>query len=226
MSSHSKSQSQRDRSFDLLRQCSERPEPAGLARWARQYGTPSERVFENLVKSFRPRAKAIVGFHRIPPEDADDLVQQTYLTYLSRWREVRNPEAWLAGTLRRRCLMFWRARRQSWLSIVDQSVLDAHPSSGAMSQKHVGLRLDLARIMARLPERSRRLLQLRYGWGCGHRETAERLGYKYSGIHTITKRCLEALAAELVAEGWCDESEKHRSGSTVATGRGGEGAAP
>ena len=59
-----------------------------------------------------PRAKAIVGFHSIPPQDREDLVQQTYLTYLRRHEEVRNPQAWLAGTLRQRCLLFWRSRRR------------------------------------------------------------------------------------------------------------------
>lgn len=190
-----------------------------------RYESPSERVFENLVESFRPRAKAIVGFHRIPPEDADDLVQQTYLTYLSRWQEVRDPQAWLAGTLRRRCLMFWRARRQSWLSTVDDAVLDAQAAVGPTPQARVGLRLDLARIVARLPRRSRCLLELRYTWGCDYRETAERLGYKSSGIYTITKRCLEALADELAAEGWREESVAARAAVAATGGEEGEGAA-
>lgn len=206
--------------LDLLSKCGE---AAGLARWAMAYDNPSERVFENLVESFRPRARAIVGFHRIPPEDADDLVQQTYLTYLSRWREVRHPEAWLAGTLRRRCLMFWRSRRQSWLSTVEDSVLDAQPAIEASPQTRIGLRLDLTRLVSRLPRRSRRLLQLRYGWGCDYRETAERLGYKYSGIYTISKRCLEALAEELVAEGWRVERIEDGPVSKIAGGGEGEG---
>lgn len=225
MPSHARTEKEQEERFGLLRECSGTSEPAGLANWAKEYGSPSERAFENLVESFRPRARAIVGFHKIPPEDADDLVQQTYLTYLSRWQEVRNPTAWLAGTLRKRCLMFWRARRQSWLSTVDDAVLDARPSPGAIPQRQVGLRLDLARIVARLPERSQRLVELRYGWGCGNRETAERLGYKYSGIYTITKRCLQALAAELVAEGWCDDEARSGFEAGGTNGRGGEGTA-
>ena len=93
--------------------------------------SPSERVLENLVRAFEPRAKAIVGFHRIPPQDAEDLVQQTYLTYLRRHEEVRNPEAGLAGTLRRRCLMFWRSRSRGWLSFADESFLDSRPTGAS-----------------------------------------------------------------------------------------------
>lgn len=211
--------------LDLIRSSGPSGDGSGLANWAKEYGSPSERIFENLVESFRPRAKAIVGFHRIPPEDADDLVQQTYLTYLSRWREVRNPQAWLAGTLRKRCLMFWRARRQSWLSTVESSVLEAR-ADRRVPQKQVRLRLDLARMARRLPERSRELLRLRYGWGCCPKETAERLGYRYSGIYTITKRCLEMLAAELEAAGWCDGEDRVLCESTTEEGRGGGGTGP
>lgn len=168
------------------------------------FDSPSERTLENLVRSFEPRARAIVGFHRIPAAEADDLVQETYLTYLRRHAEVDNPEAWLAGTLRRRCLMFWRSRRQSWLSFADDGFLDSRASDEPSSQDRVVLRCDLRKVLARLPDRSRRLLQLRYGWGCDNRETAQRLGYRYSGIYTITKRCLAAVAKELEELGYTD----------------------
>ena len=167
-----------------------------------EFESPSERVLENLVRSFEPRARAIVGFHGIPPEEGDDLVQETYLTYLRRHAEVRNPEAWLAGTLRRRCLMFWRSRRQSWLSFADEGFLDSRATEETSSADRVALRCDLSKVIAQLPDRSRDLLRLRYGWGCDSRETAHRLGYRYSGIYTITKRCLAAVAKELEEIGY------------------------
>jgi RNA polymerase sigma factor (sigma-70 family) len=167
-----------------------------------EFDSPSERVLENLVRDFEPRARAIVGFHGIPREEADDLVQETYLTYLRRRAEVRDPQAWLAGTLRRRCLMFWRARRQSWLSFADEEFLDAKGSREREVVDFVALRCDLHKALSRLPDRSRRLLELRYGLGCDNRETAQRLGYRYSGIYTITKRCLAAVARELEGLGY------------------------
>ena len=86
-----------------------------------------DREIEELVQRFRPRARRITGFHGIPGQDADDLLQQTYLTFLSKRDEIRNPEAWLAGTLSQRCLMFWRSRRRSWLAMVEDGFLEARP---------------------------------------------------------------------------------------------------
>ncbi len=168
------------------------------------FESPSERVFENMVKAFEPRARAIVGFHAIPPQDAEDLVQQTYLTYLRRHEEVRNPHAWLAGTLRQRCLMFWRSRRRSWLSFADSAFLDSRPAKDAGTQERVAMRCDLRKVVRRLPGRSRDLVRLRYGCQFDSRETARRLGYRYSGIYTITKRCLAAMAKELEELGYAE----------------------
>lgn len=170
-----------------------------------EFESPSERVLENLVRAFEPRARAIVGYHGIPPQDGEDLVQQTYLTYLRRRTEVRNPEAWLAGTLRKSCLMFWRARRNGWLSYADDAFLEKRPLAEPSPFDRVAMRRDLGKVIARLPRRNRDLVQLRFGLGCDSRETAERLGYRYSGIYTITKRCLAALARELREVGYVEE---------------------
>ena len=187
--------------LELLGECGE---DSGLAQWSQSFETPSERVLENLVRSFEPRAKAIVGYHGIPRQDADDLVQQTYLTYLQRRDDVRDPQAWLAGTLRNRCLMFWRSERRAWKRQVDECVLESWPSREPSPQENTTVRQDLGRIVARLPRRSRELIRLRFGAGYSHREVAELLGYRYSGIYTITKRCLAALARELEAAGYSE----------------------
>jgi RNA polymerase sigma factor (sigma-70 family) len=166
------------------------------------FESSSERVLENLVKDFEPRARAIIGYHRIPSHEGEDLVQQTYLTFLLRRDEVRDPQAWLVGTLRRRCLMFWRARRQGWLRLVDDSLLDSRSVAEAIPQDRVAMRADLSKVIARLPRRKRDLVRLRFGLGCDNHELAERLGYRYSGIFTITKRCMKALARDLGAQGY------------------------
>lgn len=155
-----------------------------------------------LVRRFNTRARAITGFHRIPAQDADDLLQQTYLTYLARRDEVRNPEAWLAGTLNQRCLMFWRSRRRSWLSTAPDAFLEAKSRTDSPPQERMMLRRDLSKAVSRLPSRWRALINLKYGLGLDSKETAKRLGYRYSGIYTITKRCLAALAEEMEALGW------------------------
>ena len=161
-----------------------------------------ELSIEQLFQRFQSRARSIVGFHGIPLQDADDLVQQTYLTYLSRRAEVRRPEAWLAGTLNQRCLMFWRSRRRSWLSTAEDEFLEVAGSGDTVPQDQVAVRHDLSLAISRLPERSRLLLKLKFGLGLDSKEAARRLGYRYSGIYKITRRCLDALAKEMDSLGW------------------------
>jgi RNA polymerase sigma factor (sigma-70 family) len=143
-----------------------------------------------------------MGFHGIPRQETDDLVQQTLLTFLSKREEVRNPEAWLVGTLNQRCLMFWRARRRSWLSTVEDGFLEAAGGQQSPPQDLVALRRDLTTAIARLPARWRELLRLKFALELDSKETARCLGYRYSGIYTITKRCLAALAREMEGMGW------------------------
>lgn len=159
-------------------------------------------ALDGLVRKFQSRARVIAGFHGIPPQDVDDLVQQTYLTYLTRRDEVRNPEAWLAGTLNQRCLMFWRSRKRSWLATAPDSFLESRARVQSPPQEQAMMRRDLTMAISRLPTRWRALLRLKFGLGLDSRETARRLGYRYSGIYTITKRCLAALAKEMEAMGW------------------------
>jgi RNA polymerase sigma factor (sigma-70 family) len=157
---------------------------------------------DDIIRRFSSRARAITGYHRIPPQDADDLLQQTFVTFLVRRDEVRNPEAWLAGTLNQRCLMFWRSRRRSWLTTAPDAFLEAKAEAGVPPQDRAMLRHDLSIAVSRLPSRWRALINLKYGLGLDSRETAKRLGYRYSGIYTITKRCRAALAKEMESMGW------------------------
>jgi len=184
------------------------------------FESPSERILANLVRTFEPRARAIIGYHGIAPQDGDDLVQQTYLTFLQRRDEVQNPQAWLAGTLRRRCLMFWRSERRGWLRLADDAFLESRPTAEPSPQERVALRSDLSRVIARLPRRSRELVRLRYGLGCDNREVAERLGYRYSGIYTTTKRCLAALARELEALGYTEDERVSKDAERTAPAQG------
>ena len=82
------------------------------------------------------------------------------------------------------------------------------------------MRFDLRKVVRRLPRRSRDLVRLRYGWQCDSRETALRLGYRYSGIYTITKRCLAAMAKELEDLGYLEDARANPRSATA--GQGGE----
>ncbi len=157
-----------------------------------------EGSFEELLKGLEPRFRTVFARFRIPEQDAEDLLQQALLAYVRKRHAVRNPESWLLGTLRNRCLKYWRARRRSLYTAVDSAILETVAGDGAPSQERSDMRRDLQGAMGRLRPRCRSILGLRYGLGCEPRETARRLGYKESSIYKLMERCLAALSNQLL----------------------------
>lgn len=145
---------------------------------------------------------AVLRSFRVPPEDAEDLLQQALLALVYRSETVRDPQLWLIGVLKRKCLMYWRARRRRLDEAVDENTLEwlAEPTEPAQEQGD--LTRDLESLLLRLPERHRHLLRLRFWFGLEPEEVAARLGYRPSSIAKITSRCLAALSAEANAVGW------------------------
>lgn len=160
----------------------------------------ADRGFPDLLRRLRPRVLWLLGRHRIPPQDGDDLVQQTLLALIGKYGEVRDPEAWVLGTLRHKCLRYWR-RSATLFERVEEEVLEQTAPAEAPGQELADLRHDLEAALARLPERCRRILRQRYALGYRATEIAEALGYPPATVRKITSRCLRALARELgVAE--------------------------
>ena len=151
--------------------------------------------------------KRILAAYSVPVEDAEDVLQETFLALLYRWDQVRDPEHWLPGTLKNHCLMYWRGRGRCLHKAVDEVVLEWLSSPVAPDQERRELLLDLERLMKRLPKRCRSLLTLRFLLGYEPAEVAEKLGYRPSSIGKITTRCLAALSREFLAEGLADETE-------------------
>jgi RNA polymerase sigma factor (sigma-70 family) len=148
---------------------------------------------EGFLEKVRPRLKALFVHYRIPPQDTEDLLQQALLVLVYQSVEIRDPEAWLLGTVRNKCLLYWRARRRTLYDSVDASVLEHVAGPIGPAQERTALRWDLASAMEHLPERCRYLLSLRYRQGYEPPELAERLGYSQASISKITNRCLAAL---------------------------------
>lgn len=157
-----------------------------------------ERSFEELLTGLKPRFRMIFARFRIPEQDAEDLLQQALLAYVRKRHTVLDPPNWLAGTLRNRCLKYWRARRRSLYTAVDTAILESVVPDGGPNQEQVEIRRDLNGAMGRLRPRCRSILGLRYGLGCELRETAQRLGYKESSIYKLVERCLAALSSQLI----------------------------
>jgi RNA polymerase sigma-70 factor (ECF subfamily) len=160
-----------------------------------------EATLEGFLSRFRPRLKALFAHYKIPPQDTEDILQQALLALVYQRQAVRDPEAWLVGTLRNKCLLYWREHRRKLYDNVDAAVLECMAQPMSPAQEGNDLRRDLETAMELLPERCRSLLSLRYRQGYEPPELAERLGYSPASISKITTRCLAALTRHMVTAG-------------------------
>lgn len=154
-----------------------------------------------FLRRSRPRLTRLLRGCRIPEQDAEDLIQQTLFALVRRWDTIRDPEAWVVGAARKNCLMYWRRRRRRIYDTVDGSVLEWLAAPQRPAQERRELERDLAVVVARLPERYRSVIRLRYGLGYDPQEVARRLGYRVSSMGKVTTRCLAALRRALVDSG-------------------------
>lgn len=153
---------------------------------------------ESFLHQVRPRLKSLFARYRIPPQDTEDILQQALLALVYQRHNIRDPEAWLFGTLRNKCLLYWREQRRRLYETVDAAVLEMVAGPMAPAQEGDDLRRDLENAIERLPERCRSLLYLRYNQGHDPLDVAEKLGYSHTSISKITTRCLAALTRHLV----------------------------
>jgi len=156
-------------------------------------------TFEEFLEEVRPRLKSLLAHWRIPPEDAEDLLQDSLIALVFRWNLVRDPESWLIGTTRRHCLMYWRRVRRQLYQAVDAETLERLSPLEAPPQERDDLWTDLDDLIEQLPERCRQVLHLRFRLGLDPAEVARELGYRESSISKITNRCLGALSRKLAA---------------------------
>ncbi len=156
-----------------------------------------EESFDTLLERLRPRLKQILYRYQIPPEDAEDILQEALLATVLKWERIRNPEAWLVVTLKNRCLIYWRRRRGSLCTAVDDGALELLSEPEAPPQERQHMRWDLDNLMGNLPTRHQDLLRLRYLQGHSPSEVAERLGYCQSSVRKLASRCLARLSEQL-----------------------------
>lgn len=160
-----------------------------------------ETSLEAFLRSVRPRMKTLLAHYRVPPQDCEDILQQALLALFHQRQAIRDPEAWLMGTLKNKCLVYWRDRNRKLYDAVDAAVLELMAEPMAPEQEGADIRRDLAMAIERLPDRCRALLTLRYSQGYEPPEVAKRLGYSPRSISKTTHRCLAALTRELMLTG-------------------------
>ena len=65
---------------------------------------------QEFLDRMRPRLRALFTRYRVPAQDTEDILQQALLALVYKREKIRDPQAWLLGTLRNTCLLYWRER--------------------------------------------------------------------------------------------------------------------
>ena len=162
-----------------------------------------ESVVETVLLELQPRMENILRHYQIPPQDAEDLVQEIFVSFVRRYRTVQNPEAWLTSALKYQCCLYWRKRRKQLCQAVDVSLLELLAEHEAPEAERQDRARDLARLLEKIPPRCRKILQLRYGLGFTPKEVAGELGYQHSSVSNIVRRCVATLTAKFLAADSC-----------------------
>lgn len=152
---------------------------------------------ETFLERMRPRLKQLLANCRVPPVDAEDVLQDTFLTLLTKWESIRHKEAWLISTLRFRCAVYWKRVQEDPLVAMDPSVVETFSEPLAPDQDRDHLLRDFRTALRWVGKRDRALLWLHIGMGVPLVEVAERLGYRPSGIRKLKLRATARLEKAL-----------------------------
>ena len=162
-------------------------------------GNDEEADLTDLLRRIRPRLQKILSALRVPPEDADDLVQDVMMQFIRKRSGIREPEAWFNVALRLQWRFYLRTRSRRRTVAVDQALLDAMAGGAEPDAERAAQRRGLGRWISKLPRKCRELLRLRYGRGLDDREVAEETGYRPSSVDKVTRRCVDALSKKMAA---------------------------
>ncbi|SDN93043.1 RNA polymerase sigma-70 factor, sigma-E family [Streptomyces sp. cf386] len=147
---------------------------------------------------------------------AEDLLQNALIKAAGRWRRIDEPEAYVRQILYRQQISRWRLK---WpgreLTVAEPPETGADPDAAPAAE----LRLLMRGALARLTDRQRTVLVLRYFEDLPEADVARILGCSVGTVRSTTHRSLarlRALAPELAALGPADaETRPSRDFSPV-----------
>jgi RNA polymerase sigma factor (sigma-70 family) len=176
---------------------------ARLARCLVRARQGDRSALDEVVRELNPLLWHVARAQGLPPEEAADVVQTTWLELLRRLHEIRSPQAltaWLVAATRREA---WRVRERLRGRRVEgeehlELLADQGPGPDTRLLASERQRV-LMRHFARLSERCRTLLRIvatvdRPDYGT----VAEALGMPRGSIGPTRGRCLEKLRAMLL----------------------------
>lgn len=165
-------------------------------------------AFRELIELTTPRIYRLAVRMLGDPDEADDVVQETYIRAWGRLEELRDPAAvlgWLSRVARnaaRDRLRWWKRRRRESFDEAGAplarmvAMADSAPlADEALAAAQTGAAV--ARAVAALPDKHRVVLLLREADGMSYEEIAESLGVAVGTVESRLHRARAALARKL-----------------------------
>lgn len=120
----------------------------------------------------------------IPPDDVAPLAHDAFVAFFRNQHRVQNDAAWLVGVMYNLCREYWRAKGYEERARLTFVPALPKPFDTASA------RVDLARALRRLPDRSLAAIRLRFFEGLSVEEVAANLGLTSDNVRQIIHRGL------------------------------------
>ena len=165
-------------------------------------GWPAEAEGWEFIEAVRPKLRRVLESSGVPPQDSDDVLQQSFLALARRWHrmdDVVSREAWLLGTLRRTISLHWRGRCRD--RRLRRGLAQRVTASEPPPQERQDAARDVETLTSGLAERDRQLLWLCFGLELKPREAAARLGCQPDSVRKLARRALGRARRRVGAAG-------------------------
>ena len=133
------------------------------------------------------------------PEDAEDLLQEVWLRFsaaVERGTTIEEPARWCRATAKNLILHYWRDRKNAKV-IVDNELFElvelAFAEQDSQQELWEARRRALAECIESLPEKSKRLVTLKYGEGQAAETVGRSLNQSAAGVLMALSRIRRVL---------------------------------
>jgi RNA polymerase sigma-70 factor, ECF subfamily len=173
------------------------PAPASRAEQPRAH-SELESLVIRLFDQFQGRVLNYVVAFGLPFHDAEDIVQETFLSlfrHLELGRPRSNLNSWLFRVAHNLALKRRGANQAFERTLVDENTLAQHPCEGPNAEEEFSFSQTQERLRAvfeALPEQDQRCLYLR-AEGLKYRQIADALGISVGGVSLSLSRSLARI---------------------------------
>lgn len=158
------------------------------------------------VMPHEPVVRAWLHARMVPADEIDDLIQDGYcrIAGLEAFGHIDNPGAFFLTIVRNLLANKWARARVVRIDAIAEIDAMAGADEAPGPERQAGDRRELGRVralMAALPDRCRRILELRRIDGCSQREVAEIMDVTETIVENETVRGLRLIMEALRAQG-------------------------